>query len=56
MAMPTCAASGLADYFKLPLCAEDIGIAKPDARLFHEALQRGGVSAEAAVHWRSSGR
>ena len=32
------------------LCAEDIGIAKPDARLFHEALQRGGVNAEAAVH------
>ncbi len=41
---------GLADYFKFALCAEDIGIAKPDARLFHEALQRGGVSAEAAVH------
>jgi putative hydrolase of the HAD superfamily len=38
---------GLADYFKFALCAEDIGIAKPDARLFHEALQRGGVSAEA---------
>ena len=28
---------GLADYFKFALCAEDIGIAKPDARLFHEA-------------------
>ncbi|MFJ2538792.1 HAD family hydrolase [Pseudomonas sp. NPDC087614] len=41
---------GLADYFKFALCAEDIGIAKPDARLFHEALQRGGVSAEVAVH------
>ena len=41
---------GLADYFKFALCAEDIGIAKPDARLFHEALQRGGASAETAVH------
>ncbi|NUT78297.1 HAD-IA family hydrolase [Pseudomonas sp. C1C7] len=41
---------GLADYFKFALCAEDIGIAKPDARLFHEALQRGGVTARAAVH------
>ena len=41
---------GLADYFKFALCAEDIGIAKPDARLFHEALQRGGVSPAAAVH------
>ena len=30
--------------------AEDIGIAKPDARLFHEALLRGGVAASAAVH------
>jgi len=41
---------GLADYFKFALCAEDIGIAKPDARLFHEALQRGGATAESAVH------
>ena len=41
---------GLADYFKFALCAEDIGIAKPDVRLFHEALQRGGVSADLAVH------
>ena len=41
---------GLADYFKFALCAEDIGIAKPDARLFHEALQRGGVTAQTAVH------
>lgn len=32
------------------LCAEDIGIAKPDTRLFHEALARGGVAASAAVH------
>ncbi|KAA0950487.1 MULTISPECIES: HAD-IA family hydrolase [unclassified Pseudomonas] len=41
---------GLADYFKFALRAEDIGIAKPDARLFQEALQRGGVDASAAVH------
>jgi integrase/recombinase XerC len=41
---------GLADYFHFALCAEDIGIAKPDARLFEEALQRGGVEASAAVH------
>ncbi|WP_404942052.1 HAD family hydrolase [Pseudomonas danubii] len=41
---------GLADYFKFALCAEDIGVAKPDARLFHEALKRGGATAETAVH------
>lgn len=41
---------GLADYFKFALCAEDIGIAKPDSRLFHEALQRGGARAQTAVH------
>ncbi|MCB2250665.1 HAD-IA family hydrolase [Pseudomonas chlororaphis] len=41
---------GLADYFKFALCAEDIGIAKPDSRLFHEALQRGQATPETAVH------
>ena len=41
---------GLGHHFKFVLCAEDIGIAKPDARLFHEALSRGGVAAHAAVH------
>jgi putative hydrolase of the HAD superfamily len=41
---------GLADYFKFALCAEDIGIAKPDSRLFHEALQRGQATADTAVH------
>jgi len=41
---------GLGHHFKFVLCAEDIGIAKPDARLFHEALARGGVAAGAAVH------
>lgn len=41
---------GLADYFKFALCAEDIGISKPDSRLFHEALQRGQATADTAVH------
>lgn len=42
---------GLADYFKFALCAEDIGVAKPDKRLFHEALLRGGdIAPRAAVH------
>ena len=41
---------GLGHHFKFVLCAEDIGIAKPDARLFNEALLRGGVVAGAAVH------
>ena len=41
---------GLADYFHFALRAEDVGIAKPDARLFKEALQRAGVDASAAVH------
>jgi len=41
---------GLADYFKFALCAEDIGIAKPDARLFQEALLRGGATAQTTVH------
>ncbi len=48
---------GLADYFQFALRAEDVGIAKPDARLFHEALQRGGVEAERGrAYWRSSWR
>ena len=41
---------GLGHHFRFVLCAEDIGIAKPDTRLFHEALARGGVAASAAVH------
>ena len=42
---------GLGHHFKFVLCAEDIGIAKPDARLFHEALRRGGdISPAATVH------
>ena len=42
---------GLAEYFRFALCAEDIGVAKPDQRLFHEALVRGGnIAPQAAVH------
>ena len=41
---------GLADYFKFALCAEDLGIGKPDPAPFMEALRRGEVQAGAAVH------
>ena len=41
---------GLADYFKFALCAEDLGIGKPDPAPFREALRQGGVEAGAAVH------
>lgn len=41
---------GLADYFRFTLCAEDLGIGKPDPAPFHEALRRGGALAGAAVH------
>ena len=41
---------GLADYFAFALCAEDLGIGKPDPAPFLEALKRGGVAPEAAVH------
>ena len=41
---------GLADYFKFALCAEDIGIGKPDPAPFLEALRQGEVDAGAAVH------
>lgn len=41
---------GLADYFQFTLCAEELGIGKPDPRPFQEALERAGVSAEQAVH------
>lgn len=41
---------GLADYFAFTLCAEDLGIGKPDLRPFHEALRRGNASADRAVH------
>ncbi|MBF8778502.1 HAD family hydrolase [Pseudomonas fulva] len=41
---------GLSDYFRFALCAEDLGIGKPDPAPFREALQRGQVPASAAVH------
>ncbi len=41
---------GLADYFRFALCAEDLGIGKPDPAPFLEALRRGEVDAGAAVH------
>ena len=41
---------GLADYFAFALCAEDLGIGKPDPAPFLEALRRANVDASAAVH------
>ncbi|MFV3287674.1 HAD family hydrolase [Pseudomonas sp. NY11955] len=41
---------GLADYFRFALCAEDLGIGKPDPAPFLEALRRAEVNASAAVH------
>ncbi|MBK5006641.1 HAD family hydrolase [Pseudomonas sp. S32] len=41
---------GLADYFRFALCAEDLGIGKPDPAPFLEALRRGEATASAAVH------
>jgi putative hydrolase of the HAD superfamily len=41
---------GLADYFAFALCAEELGIGKPDPAPFLEALKRGKVDARAAVH------
>lgn len=41
---------GLAHYFKFALCAEDLGIGKPDPAPFTAALRLGGVSASEAVH------
>lgn len=41
---------GLADYFSFILCAEELGVGKPDPKPFQEALSRSGMSAEQAVH------
>ncbi len=41
---------GLSDYFKFALCAEDLGIGKPNPQPFLEALRQGQVEAHAAVH------
>lgn len=41
---------GLADYFRFALCAEELGVGKPDPHPFRTALQQAGVPAAAAVH------
>ncbi|KTC18759.1 HAD family hydrolase [Pseudomonas putida] len=41
---------GLADYFRFALCAEDLGIGKPDPQPFLEALRQGQAEAGNAVH------
>ena len=41
---------GLSEYFQFALCAEELGVGKPDPKPFLEALQRAGVRAEHAVH------
>ncbi len=41
---------GLADYFQFALCAEELGVGKPDPHPFQTALQRAGVTAAQAVH------
>ncbi|MGE8503082.1 MAG: HAD family hydrolase [Pseudomonas sp.] len=42
---------GLSEYFRFALCAEELGIGKPDPKPFREALSRaGGIAAERAVH------
>ncbi|AWT11626.1 HAD family hydrolase [Stutzerimonas frequens] len=41
---------GLADYFQFTLCAEELGIGKPDPHPFRQALRLGGALPEQAVH------
>ncbi|PTU72977.1 HAD family hydrolase [Pseudomonas mangrovi] len=41
---------GLADYFQFALCAEELGVGKPDPHPFEQALARAGVPAEQALH------
>lgn len=41
---------GLADFFAFALCAEELGIGKPDPHPFHEALRLGKALGGAAVH------
>jgi putative hydrolase of the HAD superfamily len=41
---------GLADYFRFALCAEELGIGKPDPHPFRTALKHAGVEAGQAVH------
>jgi 2-haloalkanoic acid dehalogenase type II len=41
---------GLAEYFKFALCAEELGIGKPDPLPFQRALTQAGVNADQALH------
>ncbi len=41
---------GLADYFDFVLFSEECGFAKPDPRIYREALRRGGCAPGEAVH------
>lgn len=41
---------GLADFFKFALCAEDVGVGKPDPRPFEEAMRLGGATPGGSVH------
>jgi HAD superfamily hydrolase (TIGR01509 family) len=41
---------GLAEYFSVVLCAEQLGVGKPDGKPFREALRLSGVDAAQAVH------
>lgn len=41
---------GLADYFQFTLCAEELGVGKPDPLPFLEAVRRAGVEPHQALH------
>lgn len=41
---------GLARYFAASVSAHEVGFAKPDARMFHEACARAGVDPAATLH------
>ncbi|MFQ6053963.1 MAG: HAD family hydrolase [Candidatus Bathyarchaeia archaeon] len=42
--------TGLIDHFDLVVCSSDLGIRKPNPRIFHYVLERLGVEAGEAVH------
>lgn len=42
--------NGLHKHFEFALCSEDVGCAKPDKRIFLEALRIAGVSPQLAAH------
>ncbi len=41
---------GIADFFTFALCAEDLGVGKPDSRPFLEAMRLGDAGAHESVH------